>query len=177
MLLSKEYLRKKQIINLNQIVDDRPAQDYQTILRPDTRNSMDDAMISVFNTLSNYHEQRLENQKLLLTEAKNIKKFADDSGSSAKGVISSMMQIVDNFYDRIRGLFMDDIDYVLANSEYVMKFNNSDSFTMEDIYRYSINKVSPNQSRRYLSHRLFLKRISKNSRKRLRKIRSARLRR
>ena len=135
MLLSKEYLRKDSLCKPND-----PEVNFQTILKPDTKSSMDDAIVSVFNTLSNYHEQRLENQKLLLTEAKNIKKFADDSGSSAKGVLSSMIQIVDNFYDRIRGLFMDDIDYVLANSEYVMKFTNNDSFTMEDIYRYSINK-------------------------------------
>ena len=58
----------------------------------------DEFINSTFDILTKFHEQRLENKKLILTEAKNIKKFSDDSGSSAKGVISSMMQIVDNFY-------------------------------------------------------------------------------
>lgn len=127
MLLSKDLLNKEKV---------------QNITIPNSYNIYveNEFINSTFDILTKFHEQRLENKKLILTETKNIKKFSDDSGSSAKGVISSMMQIVDNFYDRIRGLFMDDIDYVMANSEYVMKFTNSDSFVMEDIYRYSISK-------------------------------------
>jgi hypothetical protein len=131
MLLSKELLRKGSI---------NPEINFPTIVNPDTRNYMDDTIVNIFEALSNYHEQRLENQKLLLTESKNIKKFIDNSNTSSKGVLSSMKKIINKFYDKIRSIFMSDINYVLANSEYITKFDNSDSFTMEDIYKYSIDK-------------------------------------
>ena len=101
---------------------------------------LDLAFTSTLDMLTRYNDERIENVKKLLTEAKDVKRFTDDSGRSAKTAFSSMGQVIDNFYDRIRGCFMDDIDYALANSEYIMKFSSKDTFTMDEIYRYSISK-------------------------------------
>lgn len=103
-------------------------------------DNTDLAFISTLDMLTRYNNERMENIKSLLTESKDVKKFTDDSGRSAKAAFSSIGQVIDNFYDRIRGCFMDDIDYALVNSDYIMKFSSKDTFTMEEMYHYSISK-------------------------------------